>query len=166
MPIKSVLKPEIKAWFEKSAASELYADFLYQYIANQFQRLGLFGAQKYYLKESEDEMKHYNMLVGIVNDFGDVLGVPAVEEITDKIQNFDDALEISYEIELSLMKQYQQFYEEAEDKYGDCVTAVALIPFLNIQRESIGEYGDLIARYELNKTDVFEFDEYMEDLAG
>jgi len=163
MPVKSLLKPEIKKWFEKSAESEMYAHFLYQYIANQCQRLGLFGAQKYFLKESEDEIKHYNILVGYVNDMGDILDTPSVPKISDKISSIDDALEIAYETELELMNQYKKFYDEAEDKYSDCVTSVFLTQFLLIQSSSVGKYGDLIAKREL-KGDIYSFDESMGEL--
>lgn len=164
--VKSLLKPEIKAWFEKSLASELHASNLYKHIANQLQRLGLFGAQKYFLKESAEELTHYQKLVDIINDLGDVAPVPEVPKMMDKITSISDALEVSYETELDLMNQYKKFYDEAEDKYGDCVTAIAIQEFITIQRLSVGEYGDLISRYELNPKDVFEFDEYMGELAN
>jgi len=120
-----------------------------------------FGVQKYFLKESDEELEHYQKIVDFVNDMGDISMVMAVPKMTDKILSISDALEIAYETEVDLMKQYQKFYEEAEDKYKDCVTATFLIEFLQIQRKSVGEYGDLNSRYEKNKNDVFEFDEYM-----
>lgn len=158
--VTSLLKPEIKAWLDKSIASELYASNLYKHIANQLQRLGLFGAQKYYLKESAEELTNYQRLVDFVNDMGSVAEVPAVQKMTDKISSLMDALEISYETELELMRQYQEFYEKAEDDYGDCVTATFIIEFLQIQRKSVGEYGDLISKLAL-KGDIYEFDEEM-----
>jgi ferritin len=159
--VKSLLKPEIKQWFDKSIESELYASNLYKHIANNMQRLGFFGVQKYFLKESNEELEHYQKIVDFVNDMGDISTVMAVPKMTDKILSISDALGIAYETEVDLMKKYQKFYEEAEDKYKDCVTATFLIEFLQIQRKSVGEYGDLISRYEKNKNDVFEFDEYM-----
>lgn len=164
MPVASLLKPEIKKWLEKSVESELYASNFYKHLANQLQRLGFFGAQKYFLNESAEELTHYQKLIDYINDMGGVINIPEVAQITDSIKNIGDALELSYDIELSLMKQYQEFYEEAEEKYSDCVTATFIIEFLQIQRKSVGEYGDLISRLEKNKTDVFEFDEYMGEL--
>lgn len=162
MPIKSLLKPEIKKWFDKSIESELYASNLYKHIANQMQRLGFFGIQKYYLKESNEELTHYQKLVDFINDMGDVATVMAIPKITDSVKDISDALDLSYETELELMKQYQQFYDLAEES-GDCITSTFLIEFMQIQRKSVGEYGDLISRFEKNKTDVFEFDEFMEE---
>jgi len=158
--VKSLLKPEIQVWFEKSLASELYASNLYKHIANQLQRLGLFGAQKYYLKESAEELTHYQKLADYINDMGWVAPVPAVPKISDSITGILDALEISYETELDLMHQYQKFYSEAEDKYEDCVTATFLIELLQIQRKSVGEYADFIAKFNL-KGDIYEFDEFL-----
>ncbi len=111
--VKSLLKPEIKQWFDKSIESELYASNLYKHIANNMQRLGFFGVQKYFLKESNEELEHYQKIVDFVNDMGDISTVMAVPKMTDKILSISDALEIAYETEVDLMKQYQKFYEES-----------------------------------------------------
>ena len=157
---KSLLSTQVKKWFDKSAESEMYASHLYQHIANCMQKEGFFGVQKYFLGESNEEKEHYQKLVDYVNDMGDLLDVPQVPKIKESVFTIGDALELAYETELKLMNQYQEFYEEAEDS-GDCITASFLIEFMNIQRKSVGVYGDFISRYEKNKADVFEFDEYM-----
>lgn len=158
--VQSLLSAEIKILLEKALASELHVSNLYKHIANQLQRLGYFGAQSYYLKESAEELTHYQRLSDYCNDMGWVAPVPAVPKMSDKISNISDALEISYEAELDLLNQYKKFYEEAEDKYDDCITATFIIEFLQIQRKSVGEYGDLIAKLNLNG-DIYEFDEEM-----
>lgn len=157
----SLLKPDIKKWLNKSVESELYASNLYKHIANQLQRLGFFGSQKYFLNESAEELTHYQKLVDYTNDMGDVIEIPQIPKITESIKSIKDALKVAYDFELSLMEDYQKFYEEAEDKYSDCITATFIIELLQIQRKSVGDYGDLLARYERNPTDVFEFDEYL-----
>lgn len=86
--------------------------------------------------------------------------VPAVPKISESILGISEALNKSYDAELLLMKQYQSFYNEAEDKYSDCVTATFIIEFLQIQRTSVGEYGDLIARFNLG-ADILLFDKEM-----
>tara|TARA_R110000868_G_scaffold236848_1_gene490904 strand:- start:3219 stop:3713 length:495 start_codon:yes stop_codon:yes gene_type:complete len=161
MLVKSLLKPQVSKWFDKSVSSELYASNLYKHIANQLQRLGYFGTQKFFLKESAEELEHYQKLVDYVNDMGSVINVPQVPLMTDKIDNIMDALELAYNTELDLMNQYHQFYEQSQDDYEDCITATFLIEFLQIQRKSVGQYGDLISRFEKNTTDVFEFDHFM-----
>ena len=158
--VKSLLNNEIKSLLEKALASELYVSNLYKHIANQLQRLGYFGAQSYFLKESIEELNHFNKLSDYCNDMGWVAPVPAVPKMSDKISNISDALEISYEAELDLLNQYKKFYEEAEDKYDDCITATFIQQFILIQVKSVGEYGDLIAKLALNG-DIYEFDEEM-----
>lgn len=160
--LKSILKPELKKWFEKVAAQELYASNLYKFMANQMQRMGFFGLQGYFAKESLEELNHYQKLADYVNDLQDVLGVPAVPKIDEDVTDIGKALMIAYEFEHDLMGMYQDFYE-ASEKAGDCVTASFLIEFMQIQRKSVGEYGDFISRYEQNPKDVFEFDEYFKD---
>lgn len=163
--LKSLLSAEIKKWFEKSAMLELYASNLYKFMANQLQRMGMFGCQEFFLKESKEEIKHYQKLVDYVNDMGDVLGVQAIERIDEDIIDIEKALLIAYETELSLMHHYQEFYEKAEED-GDCITSTFLIEFMQIQRRSVGEYGDLISRLSLNKQDIFEFDHFVKKLAN
>jgi ferritin len=158
-----LINAEIKEWLKKSAASELYAHNLYRFMANQMQRMGLFGAQKYFLKEAASELEHYQSLVDFTNDMGSVLGVPAIEAIEESVSGLNVALNIAYETEMELLNQYKEFYKEAEEKYGDCVTATFIIKYLQIQRESVGEYGDLISRLKL-AGDIYEFDEYLSEL--
>jgi len=162
MKVKSLLSNSMKSWFQKSMSSELYASNLYKHIANQLQKIGFFGGQEYYLKESADELTHYQILVDIVNDFGDVIDVPRVDSMNEDINGLDDALYIAYETEMDLLNQYKEFYKMAEDE--DCALSQSLLQFLEIQRKSVGEYGDLISRYNLcgsNEAAILDFDKYI-----
>lgn len=162
MSVKSLLKPDIKKWLNKSGASELYAHHLYIHLATQLQRLGLFGTQKFFEKESNDELKHYLIVRDYVNDMGDVLEMSAVDMCDDKVLNIGDALQIYYDTELDLMEQYKEFYKIAE-KSEDCITGQFLLQFLEIQRKSVGEAGDLLQKYKqaLIGKEIIEFDEHM-----
>lgn len=146
MSIKSLLKADIKKWLIKSGQSELYAHNLYIHLANQLQRLGFFGTQKYFESESADELKHFYKIRDFVNNMGDVLDVPAIEACADKITSIGDALQVFYDTELDLLEQYKEFYEYAE-KNKDCVTSQFLLQFLQIQQESVGESADLLQKY-------------------
>ena len=160
--VKSLLTPEMKAWLQKSIASELYASNLYKHVANQLQRLGYFGSQKYFLSESADELTHYQRIVDFVNDLGDVAVVEAVPKMDKIITSIADALTLAYQTELDLMNQYEQFYNMAEEK--DPIIGQFLLQFLELQRKSVGEYGDFIARYNRcmdNAAAILEFDEYL-----
>lgn len=164
MPIKSLLKPEIKKWLNKSGQSELYAHHLYIHLATQLQRLGFFGTQKFFEKESADELTHYYKVRNYVNDMGDALEMPAVEMCNDKVSNIGDALQIYYDTELDLMEQYKDFYKKAEES-EDCITGQFLLQFLEIQRTSVGEAGDFLQKYQqaLIGKELLEFDESMSE---
>lgn len=163
--VKSLLSATMKKWLQKSIESELYASNFYKHAANQLQRLGFFGGQKYYLTESADELEHYQGLVDFVNDMGDVASVPKVDAITDKIECIGNTLDLAYELELDLFNQYKEFYEIAEDE--DVAVAEFLLKYIKIQRKSVGQYGDLISRYQKcgeNEAAILEFDHYLSKL--
>lgn len=162
MPIKSLLKPEVKKMLNKSGQSELYAHHLYIHLANQLQKLGFFGSQKYFEKESADELIHYYKLRDFVNDMGEALEMPVIEACTDKVSSIGDALQIFYDTEYDLFEQYREFYEKIESA-GDCITATFLIEFMQIQRQSVGEAGDLLQKYQQASVgkEYIEFDEHM-----
>lgn len=164
MPVQPLLKQEVKALLDKSIASELYASNLYKHIAAQMQRAGYFGTQKWFEKESADELKHYEIIRNYLNDMGCIAEMPQIDAITDMTGGIGSALELAYSTELMLLNQYRDIYESVEDEMGDCITANFLLSFLSLQVKSVGEYGDLISRFEKNPSDVFEFDEYMGEL--
>lgn len=164
MPVQSLLKSEVKDLLNKSIASELYASNLYKHIAAQMQRAGLFGTQKFFEKESADELKHYEILRNYMNDMGTIASMPQIDAINDVTGGIGSALELAYSTELTLLNQYRDIYEMVEDDLGDCVTANFLLQFMTIQVKAVGEYGDLISRFERNPSDVLYFDHYMSEL--
>jgi ferritin len=165
MPVQSLLKPEVKVLLNKSIASELYASNLYKHLAAQMQRAGYFGTQKFFEKESADELNHYYILRDYLNDMGDMADMPQVDAIMDVALGIGSALQIAYDTERTLLFQYQEIYESVEDDMSDCITAQFLLQFLEIQRKAVGEFGDLISRFEKNPSDVFLFDTFMGKLA-
>lgn len=162
LAVKDLLTQKIKSRLEMSLHSELYASNLYKHLANQLQRIGYFGAQKYYLSESADELTHYQILVDFCNDMGWVAPMPSIEAIKTPIGSIEAALGAQYKAEYDLLKEYEEFYDIAEEQ--DCITGQFLLQFLEIQRKSVGEVGDLIARYNRcgsNEAAILEFDEYL-----
>ena len=123
--------------------SELYASNLYKHVANRLQKLGYFGAQKFFLAESATELEHYQINVQFQNDVGAVAEVPAIEAMDEPINSLRDAIELGYETELQLYEDYKSWYKQAS---SDSVVQQFLLQFLELQRKSVGEYGDLIAR--------------------
>ena len=141
-----IISANLKAVLDEAVHAELYAANLYKHIANQLQRLGYFGAQKFFLKESASELEHYQLHADFQNDVGTVAKVPSIEAMTEPIKSFSDAIELGYETELELYENYKDWYEQAS---GDPVVQQFLLQFLELQRTSVGEYGDLLARIQL-----------------
>lgn len=160
MPVTSILKPAIKVMLQEAVYNELYASMLYKQVANNMQRIGMFGAQKFFLNESADELKHCQILVDYFNDMGDMADIPALPNLSEKaFTDIGSALYTAYETELALLNKYVAWYEKA-----DCVTEQFLLQFIEIQRTSVGEFGDLIAYWD--KTEInrnVEMDEYLSE---
>lgn len=163
MPRTLLLKPEVKSLLDEVAGQELYASHLYTYLAAKMQGIGMFGAQAFYERESAEELTHFALLRDYVNDMGGVIAVPQVNAIDDPIFSISEALLLSEETEIMLMRKYVSVYESVEDEMEDCVTAQFLLQFIEIQRKAVGLYGDLRARLSLNPSDLLEFDEYLSE---
>lgn len=141
-----IISANLKAALDEAVHAELYASNLYKHIANQLQRLGYFGAQKFFLKESASELEHYQLHVNFQNDVGTVAKVPMIEAMNESIKTLSDAIELGYETELELYDNYKDWYQQAST---DPVVQQFLLQFLELQRTSVGEYGDLLARIQL-----------------
>ena len=102
MEVKSLLSGKMRKGLQDALYVELYQSNLWKSLANQLQKLGLFGTQKYFLAESAEELTHYQMIVEFMNDMGDCADVPKIDAITDKINTLGDSLEIGYETELEV----------------------------------------------------------------
>ena len=143
MTPKMVISSGLKTMLDDAIHSELYASNLYKHVANRLQKLGFFGAQKFFLAESASELEHYQTHVQFQNDVGAVAEVPAIEAMDEPINSLRDALELGYDTELQLYEDYKKWYGQAA---SDVVVQQFLLQFLELQRKSVGEYGDLIAR--------------------
>jgi ferritin len=145
MPVSNLLDKPTEDMLNKAVHAELYASHLYKHIANQMQRAGFFGTQKFFAGESADELKHYQLIADYMNDRGAMAKVPALEACTDVATDIVDAIELGYETELQLMRDYEKWYRECK-----CVTTQQfMLQFLETQRKSVGEYGDLMSRLGL-----------------
>ncbi len=162
--LKSLLSKDMKEGLQDAVQVELQQSNLWKSLANQMQRLGYFGSQKYFLAESAEELTHYQMHVEFMNDMGDCADLPKIDAINDKVKTIGDALEIGYEIEVDVYNQYKEFYEKAVSE--DVVVAQYLLQFLEIQRKAVGHYGDLLAKYKVAEEtkEILEFDEHINDL--
>lgn len=150
MTPKMMISQELKNALDDAVHSELYASNLYKHVANQLQRLGWFGAQKFFAAESSSELEHYQKIVDFQNDVGTVAKVPMIESMIDPIADLVSAVELGYETEVELYNDYKRWYGMAS---SDPVVQQFLLQFLEIQRTSVGEYGDLLARLKLVEGD-------------
>lgn len=141
-----IISADMKAMLDKAVHSEMYASNLYKHVANQVQRLGYFGTQKFFLKESADELTHYQKHVDFQNDVGTVAEVPMIESMDELIESLSDAIELGYETEVELYNNYKDMYTKSAK---DPVVQQFLLQFLEIQRTSVGEYGDILSRIQL-----------------
>lgn len=145
MPVSNLLDKATEDMLNRAVHAELYASHLYKHVANQMQRAGFFGTQKFFAGESADELTHYQRIADYMNDRGAMAKVPALEACTEQAANVADAIELGYETELQLMRDYEKWYRECK-----CVTTQQfLLQFLELQRKSVGEYGDLLSRLKI-----------------
>lgn len=140
---KNTLKPEVEQLLQDAVHSELFAAHLYRHLAAQMQRLGFFGASKFFREEASSELEHYEKHVGYLNDRGSCAQTPELVAISDTMISLNHAVTTAYNTELQLMQDYADWSEAA-----DPVTRQFLLQFLEIQRTSVGEYGDLLTRLE------------------
>lgn len=162
--LKSLLSPAMKKGMQDAIYMELYQSNLWKSLANQLQKLGLFGSQRYFLAESAEELTHYQMHVEFMNDMGDCADLPKIDAIKDKVTDIGDALEIGYNTELDFYNQYKDFYQQAEDE--DVSVAQYVLQFIEIQRKAVGHYGDLLAKYKIAEQtkEILEFDQHISEL--
>ena len=159
--LKSLLSSSMRKGLQDSIELELYQANLWKSFANQLQRLGYFGSQKYFLAESAEELTHYQIIVEFMNDMGDCADLPKIDAIKDKVSNIGDALELGYEMELEVLNHYKKFYQQAEDE--DCAVGIFLQQFVTIQVQAVGHYGDLLAKYKIAEAtkELLEFDQHI-----
>lgn len=142
--MKSLLSDTDKKILQDAVQQELYASHLYKHVSNYMQRAGYFGAQKFFAGEAADELEHYEKHVQFLNDMGDVADVPGLPAISQKPGQLEAAIQLGYDTELALGQKYEGWYRTATSE----MTRQHLFQFLEIQRKSIGEYGDWLARIE------------------
>lgn len=147
--MKQVLIPEYCVEkFNEALYQEMYVSHLYHHVANHMQMMGYFGAQKFFLGESQDELTHFQKIVDFLNDIGEVAKMPSIPAMNEEVESLMGVLTMAYEQELELMNFYSDFYNT-----GEPVCQQILLEFIEIQRKAVGEYGDLIARLEIIKDD-------------
>ena len=157
MPVKSLLSKSDKEKLNEAVGLELRASNMYKYFATCMQKKGLFGFQSYFYKESEEELKHHKILTDFFNDRGDEADMPKVESVDEDGQTVLELFQLAYDFELDLEQFYTDFYNDTDD----VTIKQFLLQFIEIQRKSVGEYGDIISKLEMcgdNSAAILFFD--------
>lgn len=152
MAVKNTLDPKIDAMLQDAVHSELWASHLYKHVSNQMQRLGYFGAAKYFAAEAASELEHYQRHADYLNKRGSVAQIPQLMAVTDAVPDLRAALQLAYDTELQLMQDYAK-WDELCDEAMDAATDEHLHFYHRTQADSVGEYGDLLARMDLAGSD-------------
>ncbi len=139
--MKKLLTPDEVEMINKLGVEELTASQTYLHLSNTMKTIGFFGAEKFFMNESNSERDHYNKLEVFMNDMNEQIEVRTLQAVNIEIDDLMEAFEHALEMEMNLLDQYEEAYEEASPKLK-----AFFIEFINLQVESVGEYGDLIAR--------------------
>ena len=125
---------------------ELTASQAYLHLANRMKSLSYFGAEKFFMAESNGERDHYQKIEKFANDLGGELSVEALDGVNTDVQDIKSALQMAYQMEKDLLMAY-----ETSARRADISLKVVLLlqDFTTHQVEAVGEYGDLLARLEL-----------------
>lgn len=129
----------------KFAQLELAASHSYMFLANCMRSKGFFGAEKFFLKESDSERGHYIKWAKFVSDLGMEVETPAIESVDDDVDDLKDAMMFALEMEVDLLKEY-----EASCEYNiSHKVKIKIQEFIESQVKSVGEYADLISRLSI-----------------
>lgn len=158
---KPLISSELIATLETFVNKELYAQYFYRSLANAMQQIGYFGAQKYFLSESASEGEHYQKHVDFLNDVGVAPRLAPIPS-APMPKSINEAFQMAFDTEYQLCKDYKAATSSALTK--DIEVFGYFQGFVEIQRQSVGEYGDLLARLALcgtNEAALLEFDEHL-----
>ena len=120
---------------------EMVASHTYKHLANSMKTIGFFGAEKFFNEESLSELTHYDKLEGFMNDMNEQLEVRSLDAVDEEIGELMQAFNCAVEMEADLLEEYEFAWEKSSPKMK-----AFLKEMIDIQVQSVGEYGDLIAR--------------------
>ena len=139
--MKKLLTTQEVEMINKLGVEELTASQTYLHLSNTMKTIGFFGAEKFFMNESNSEREHYNKLETFMNDMNEQIEVRTLQAVNIEIDDLMEAFEHALEMEMNLLGQYEEAYKKSSPKLQAFIHH-----FLELQVESVGEYGDLIAR--------------------
>lgn len=151
-----LISKEAKQSLDDLANLEQFNSYLYKHLSILCQAMGLFGAEKFFLKESSEEQTHYQDVVNFANTRGAAITLQVVQPIDEKYDGIDKMLKAAYEQEVYTENAYKKLVNE----HGkDPVVFQFGMEVLEHQYQSVGEYADLLARYDIAKNNLIIFDQ-------
>jgi ferritin len=139
--MKKLLTTQEVEMINKLGVEELTASQTYLHLSNTMKTIGFFGAEKFFMNESNSEREHYNKLEAFMNDMNEQIEVRTIQAVNIEIDDLMEAFEHALEMEMNLLGQYEAAWDKSSAKLKPL-----LHHFIELQVESVGEYGDLIAR--------------------
>lgn len=159
----ALIKYEYASEIVNRIAGELKAERMYRNFANLANFAGLFGAEEYFRHEAKDEGKHMAKLCAFLNDAGVSYPVPNTPDVEfPDGARLIDLLRKAYDAEVELYDAYQALCKACG--MDDITVHNLCLEFVEIQRQAVAGYADLIARLE-QEGDIYAFDLYMKSLA-
>jgi ferritin len=139
--MENLLNPKEIEMINDLGQMELEASQLYLHLANSMKSINFFGAASFFINESNTEREHYSKLEDFMNNMGEQLEVRATSAVKSPVNELMEALEKALEAEIDLLGEYEDAWEKSSPK-----CKVLFNEFIQLQSDSVGEYGDLIAR--------------------
>lgn len=139
--MENLLNPKEIEMINDLGQMELEASQLYLHLANSMKSINFFGAASFFIKESNTEREHYSKLEDFMNNMGEQLEVRAISAVKSPVNELMEAFEKALEAEVDLLGEYEDAWEKGSPK-----VKALFHHFIELQTESVGEYGDLIAR--------------------
>lgn len=137
---KLLTKEEVKM-INALGVEELTASQAYLHLSNTMKTIGFSGAEKFFMAESNSEREHFNGLEAFMNDMNEQIEVPTLQAVTIDVDDLMEAFEVALDMEMDLLGKYEAAWDKCSPKMKPLIHH-----YIEIQVESVGEYGDLIAR--------------------
>ena len=147
-----LINEAIKKSLDDLAKLEMFNSYLYHQLSATCQAYGFFGASKKYNAEALEEVKHYQDVVDFINQRGGLVEAQPISIPVFAYETLGDTLRSAYDQEVLTENAYKELGSLALS-VSDHVTYQFVHEVLEHQAESVGEYADLIARYELTQGD-------------
>jgi len=128
------------------AAVELAQVGFYKQLSADANRLGFLKAQKYFLKESQEEAEHFDGWLDYITGRGNDFTVPAIPAPSVTTQSLLDCIVAALNKEIEVSKMYN---DAAISLMGlDQLVYQKILDYLKIQNEAIQIYTDMAAVFE------------------